>query len=177
MAASEKHYRVAKRDFHESKKRPAPTVLHTGLKRACLEGDLLPKQESPFAKATRLLLAHLSVKQEPIELITIADDPPEAVAPQPAAPALSTRELQRNSRRRRREETIFGPEGNQEPQPSTSAGPPAPPPDSTNWADDDEGALRIDDPSEYPTDTDSRSDLEAEEDLINNTIKIVLSDK
>lgn len=175
MAVKEKVYKVAKRDLRESKKSPAPTVLHTGLKRTCLEGDLLPKEESPFAKATRLLLGALQIKQEPVEIITIADVPP-AVAPQQTAAAASARQLQRNARQRRRDEKLFGPEEDKEPQLSTSAGPPAPPPDSTNWAEDEEGELRIDDPSDY-TDSDSHSDLEAEEDLINNTQKIVLSDK
>ncbi len=74
MAVKEKAYRSSKKSYNEAKKRPAPTVLHTGLKRTCLEGTLLPqkKKEPSVAELARSLLS--VVKKEPVEEIIIDDD-------------------------------------------------------------------------------------------------------
>lgn len=106
MAVKEKAYKVARKDFRESKKRPAPTVLHTGLKKACLEGDLLPKQESPAAKAARLLLRALSIKKEPVEVITIVDDPPTN-APSHCVAVEFARQRQIKAKQQRRDEKLY----------------------------------------------------------------------
>lgn len=140
---------------------------------------MLPKTTTQSAKAARVLLAAINIKKEPVEVITLDDDERPKSAPHLPTAVQLLRQRQ-ETKRQQRNLTLFRPEDNTEAQPSTSTAPPAPVSDSTAWADDD-GALQIDvdpvDPDGRAFSTESDSDLEAEEALINNTKNIVLSDK